>query len=237
MFSLYWEYYLMGIILIPGIILSIYAQTKVNSTFHKFSESYAECGKTAGEIARLFLDNAGLTNISVSRIKGSLTDNYNHRKKTVYLSDDVYDNTSVAAIGVACHEVGHALQYKTRYLPISLRNFMIPVFNFSNHFVFILLILGVIFYAIPFGVTMLWIGIGIFALSVIINLVTLPVEYNASNRALQLLEKSTILNQTEVNQAGQVLKAAALTYVAALVVSILNLLRIIFVLFRRVDKD
>ena len=237
MWSLYWEYYVMGIILLPGIILSIYAQSKVTSTFKRYSESFAECGKTAGEIARLFLDNAGLSHIKVKKIRGNLTDNYNHSQQTVSLSEDVYDSTSVSAIGVACHEVGHALQYKTKYLPISLRNFMIPVFNISNRFVMFLLILGIIFSSFPFGMTMIWIGIGIFALSILINVITLPVEYNASNRALKLLENSTILSQSEVKQASKVLSAAALTYVAALVVSILSLLRLIIVVFRRVDND
>jgi len=234
---LYWEYYLMGFIVIPGLILSIYAQAKVQSTFNKYSDSFAECGKTAGEIARMFLDYAGLSHIAVAQVRGHLSDHYNHSKQVVALSQSVYSSTSVSAIGVACHEVGHALQYKTNYLPIKLRNLIIPVCNFTNGFVFLLIILGSLFYYTQLGTTFLWIGVGIFALSVLLNLVTLPVEYNASNRALQLLEKSTVLNSTEVSQAREVLRSAALTYVAALVVSILNLLRLVFVLFGNRRRD
>lgn len=232
---MFFEYYIMGVILIPGIILSIYAQTKVYSTFAKYKTAFAECGKKASEIARIFLDHAGLKNIQIVRIRGELTDYYHHKKKIIALSDSVYDSDSVAAIGVACHEVGHALQYKAGYLPIKLRNLVIPICNFANSMLWILIFLGAIFFYTNLGNIFLWIGVGVFALAVLLNLITLPVEYNASNRALQILNDSTILQPDEVKAAKEVLYSAALTYVASLVVSILNLLRLLIVIGRRRD--
>lgn len=233
----YWHYYLMGFILIPGIILSLYAEIKVQTTYNKYSTTIAECGKTASEIAQMFLNYAGLSHIQVVMCRGHLSDHYNHAKKVVALSESVYNSTSVSAIGIACHEVGHALQYKSNYAPIKFRNFIIPICNASNTFLFILIFLGALFYYTTVGTTFLWIGVGIFGLSVLLNLITLPVEYNASKRAIQLVGKSTVLNEIETEQAKEVLKSAALTYVAALVVSILNLLRLLFLVLGRRRRD
>ena len=220
----YWEYYLMGIIVLPGILLALYAQTKVHSTFNKYQEVMAGCGKTASEVARFFLNAAGLEHISITRVRGELTDYYNHSKKVIALSDSVYDSYSLSAIGVACHEVGHAMQYKSNYVFIKLRNLVIPLCNFANNTLWILIIIGAIFFYTNIGPIFLWIGIGTFGLSVLLNLITLPVEYNASNRALALLEKSTILDSQETKCTKEVLYAAGLTYVASLVISILNLI-------------
>lgn len=225
----------MGIILIPGIIFSIYAEMKVKNTFDKYKESFAGCGLKACEIARKFLDYAGLKDIQIIRVNGELTDYYNHKKKVIALSQDVYDSTSISAIGVACHEVGHALQYKTHYAPIIFRNLIIPVCNFANRILWGLILIGAFFFYFSMSSTILWIGIIVFGLSVLLNLVTLPVEYNASNRALQILEDSTVLDRDEVLCAKKVLNAAALTYVAGLVVSILNLLRLLIIFRRRND--
>ena len=232
---MYWDYYVLGIILIPGIILGIYAQIKVTRSFNKYQTSLVECGKTASEIARMFLDFAGLKDVSIIKVNGELTDYYNNRKKVLALSESVYDNSSVSALGVACHEVGHALQYKSNYLPIKIRNFIIPICNFANTMLWVLVVLGAIFFYTNLGLIFWWIGVGVFGLSVLINLITLPVEYNASNRALKLLKDSEILNEEEVSQAKEVLYAAGLTYVASLVVSILNLLRLILVISKRKD--
>ena len=226
---------MMGIILLPGIILSIYAQAKVTSTFNKYNTVISECGKSASEIARLFLDFAGLKDIKIVRVRGHLTDYYNHRKKIIALSDSSYDSASISAIGVACHEVGHALQYKTNYLPIKIRNLFIPICNFANYMLWFWIILGAFFYYVPLGMTFIWIGIACFGVSVILNLITLPVEYNASKRAIQLVSKGGVLQPEETENAKKVLNAAALTYVAALVVSILNLLRLILAFGRRDD--
>ena len=232
---MYWDYYILGIILLPGIILSIYAECKVNSTFNKFHSTLANCGKTASEIARLYLDYAGLKDIQIIKVNGRLTDYYNHKKKIIALSSDVYDSSSLSAIGVACHEVGHALQYKSAYLPIKLRNLIIPLCNFSNGLLWPLVIIGAILYYTNLGQICILIGVGIFTLSVLLNLVTLPVEYNASKRACNLLLNSTLLDSEEVSCVKKVLGAAALTYVAGLVISILNLLRFILAFARRRD--
>lgn len=224
------DYIILGLILLFGIILGLYAQIKVHSTFNKYSEISSSSGKTASEIARMFLDYAGLKDINIIRVRGELTDYYNHRKKVLALSDSVYDSTSISALGVACHEVGHALQYKSGYIPIKIRNFFIPICNFVDRMLLIFVILGAIFIYSPFGIYFWYIGIGAFALAVLVNLITLPVEYNASNKALKLLEKSTILTSEETKCAKQVLYSAGLTYVASLVVSIADLLRLILVL-------
>lgn len=228
--SAYWSYYLMGIILVPGILLGIYAQSKVNSTFNKYANVMSNSGRSASEVAKIMLQTAGYNNISVVKINGHLTDNYNHKQKTVSLSNSVYDSTSVASIGIAAHEVGHVLQYKTNYLPIKLRTFAIVTSNISSTLLWPLVIMGLIFNFMltgPIGNIVIWAGIAVFGLSVVVNLVTLPVEYNASKRATTILSQSGLLTEEETHQAKKVLNAAALTYVAALVVSILNLLRFI----------
>ena len=234
-YSMYWEYYIMGIILVPGILFSIYAQIKVSSTVSAYSKVPASSGKTGAEVARMLLDLAGLQHIQIKRVAGNLTDYYDHKNKTLALSASVHDSTSVTALGVATHEVGHALQYKSGYAPIKLRNLAIPLANFASTLMWPLLIIGMIFnFAIAsngiFGDIMLWGGIAVFGLAVIVNLVTLPVEYNASNRALKILKQSNLLNGQENIYAKKVLNAAALTYVAALLVSILNLIRFLIVI-------
>ena len=232
---MYWDYYILGIILLPGLILSIYAEIKVKTTFDKYSKTLAECGKTASEIARMFLNYAGLQDIEIVRTKGFLTDYYNHNKKIIGLSSSVYDSSSLSAIGVACHEVGHALQYKSKYIPIKLRNVIIPVCNISNYLLWPLVVIGAVLYYTNLGQIFILIGVGIFALSVLLNLVTLPVEYNASKRACKILLNSTVLQEEEVNCVRSVLNSAALTYVAGLIISILNLLRFVLVFVRRRD--
>ena len=229
---MYLEYYILGIILLPGIILAIYAQSKVSYTFHKYSTCLSSCGKTASEVARMFLDFAGLKDIQIIKVKGELTDYYHHSKKILALSESVYDSSSISALGVACHEVGHALQYKSNYLPIKIRNFIIPICNIVNNMLWVFVILGAIFFYTNIGIWFWYVGVGAFALSVLVNLITLPVEYNASNRAIKLLKDSTILTEEETGYAKQVLRAAGLTYVAGLIVSILNLLRLVLVLSR-----
>ncbi len=231
---MYWEYYLMGIILVPGLLLSIYAQIKVNSAVSTYSKVTSSSGKTGAEVARLLLDSAGLTDIKIKRVSGNLTDYYDHKHKTLALSAGVHDSTSVAALGIATHEVGHALQYKAGYAPIKARNLAIPIANFASTLMWPLLIIGMIFnFGVAssgiFGSIMLWSGVAVFGMAVVVNLVTLPVEYNASRRATKILHDSSLLNEQETVYAKKVLNAAALTYVAALLVSILNLLRFLLV--------
>ena len=227
MYELYWEYYLMGIILLPAILLAIYAQSKVTSSYNKYSKIASAKGLTAFQMARLLLDCAELQNVEVVRVNGQLTDYYDPKKKIVALSASNYDSNSIAALGVAAHEVGHALQYKTNYLPIKLRSIIIPITNISSTLLWPLVMLGLIlnFAAIPgstIGNIFLWSGVIVFGLAALLDFITLPCEFNASKRALQLLEQTEILTPEETQGAKKVLSAAALTYVAALLNSILN---------------
>ncbi len=225
-----WEYYLMGIILLPGIIFAIVAQAKINSAYTTFSSIMNAKGYTGAEVARTILSAAQLSDIKVNRIGGHLTDHYNPKEKSISLSGAVHDGQSISAIGIAAHEVGHALQYKTNYWPMKMRTALVPVINFTSAFLWPLLILGLIFnfVAVPgslLGQIFIWGGIGFFGISVLFSLITLPVEYNASKRALSVLQQSGILTTTETAGAKKVLSAAALTYVASLLISILTLLR------------
>jgi Zn-dependent membrane protease YugP len=229
-----YDYYIYGIILLPGLLLSIYASIKVENTFRRYNEIKSENGLPTSEVIKNLLIQSGLTNILVTSVRGHLTDHYNHRKKTIALNSSVYNSSSVSALGVACHELGHALQYKDGYLPIKIRNLIIPICNFANSLLWVFIILGAILYYTNLGQTFILIGIIIFSISILLNLVTLPVEYNASKRALKLLKENSILNSNEIIGAKKVLDSAALTYVAGLVISILNLLRFILA-FRRRD--
>lgn len=233
---MYWDYYLMGIILIPGLIFAAIAQGKVNRAYSTYSKVLSKSGKTAAEVARLILDTAGCTNIAVVKISGHLSDHFDPKKKRIALSNSVHDSTSVAALGIAAHEVGHAIQNKQNYLPLKLRSLLIPITNLSSVLLWPLIIIGLVFNfaAMPgsiVGDVFLWIGVAFFGISVILNLITLPVEYNASRRAAKILSNSQILDEKETKGAKKVLKAAALTYVAALLVSVLNLLRFLISFF------
>ena len=233
---MYLDYYLLGIILLPGLILSIIAEVKVANSFRKYSIVAAQLGQTASQVARTFLDNAGLHDIQIVRVHGELSDHYNHRRRTLALSDAVYDSTSIAAIGVACHEVGHALQFKQNYLPVKIRNVLIPICNFGSRIIWILLFMGLAFFYVLNAPIYLYLGIAIFGIFVLMHLVTLPCEFNASKRATQMLEQSGYLTTDEIVGAKKVLSAAALTYVAALVVSILELLRLVLFVISKTRK-
>ena len=226
----------MGIILIPGILFALIAQAKVNSSYRKYSKIASERNMTGAQVARLILDSAGLSNVQIQKIDGELTDNYNPKTNVVSLSKDVHDSTSVAAIGIASHEVGHALQYGTNYAPIKVRMFLVGACNISNVILWPLVLIGLLLnigLESSFGYICMWAGIGFFGLSALFNFVTLPVEFNASNRAKAILSNSSILNPSEMEGVNAVLNSAALTYVAALVVSLLNLVRFILVFRRR----
>ncbi len=228
---MYFDYYLLGIVLLPGILIAIIAEAKVATSYAKFSKIASELGQTASQVARTFLDNAGLQDVQIVRVGGQLTDHYNPKTKTLALSEDVCDSTSIAALGIACHEVGHAIQFKQDYLPVKIRNILVPICNFGSNLMWVLLCMGFLFFYIFTTPIFLYIGIGVFALFVLLNLVTLPCEFNASKRALILLEDSGMLTSTELVGAKSVLNAAALTYVASLIISILNLLRLVLTLF------
>ena len=232
----YLIYYILGIVLIPGIILGIYAQFKVKRTYSNYSQIPSKSGWTAAQVARNILDNAGLTDIELRHINGSLTDHYHPKQRYIGLSSDIYDSNSVAALGIAMHEVGHALQDKEKYGFLKLRQFMVPVTNIASTLLWPLVIIGLL---LGFGSSTggmfadicIYAGVGFFGLSVLLNLITLPVEFDASRRALALLEQGNILDTEELAQTKKVLSAAALTYVAAFVVSILEFLRFLLLIF------
>lgn len=209
-------------LLIPAIIFALYAQLKVNTTFNKYLRVRSYSGYTGGQVARMILDRNGLTNIRLERISGQLTDHYDPRSNIIRLSDDVYYGTSIAALSVAAHEVGHAIQHSEGYFPLTLRNNIAPIASIASRFVWILILLG--FMISP---VLLETGIILYLVIVLFQVITLPVEFNASNRALYQLESNGIIMNNERKPAEQVLEAAALTYVAATLVAIGQLIRLI----------
>ncbi|MGE5454477.1 MAG: zinc metallopeptidase [Methylocystaceae bacterium] len=213
------------IILIPAIILSFYAQMKVSSTFKKYSQVASISGRNGSQLARMLLDRAGLSQVRVEHIAGQLSDHYDPRDQVLRLSDSVYGSNSVAALGVAAHEVGHAIQHGQSYAPLILRNSIVPVVNFASMASFPLLLIG-LFISRPLAI----LGVILFTAVVVFQLITLPVEFNASNRAVTLLSDGGYIYGDEISAVKKVLGAAALTYVAAALVSLLNLLRFLMIL-------
>lgn len=230
----------MGIILIPGLLLASIAQINVQTTFSTYNKLSSRSNITAAELISRLAMAAGL-NLQVVRCTGDLTDHYDPKKKLIALSDSTYNSTSVAALGVACHEFGHALQDKDDYVPMKVRQTIIPITNIASQLLMPLVTIGLIFsFATAgnslFGNIFLWAGIIVFGGAVLVNLMTIPVEFNASKRAMKLLAATDVLTEPELKGAKKVLNAAALTYLAALVVSILSLLRfLIIALARRRD--
>ena len=241
MWETYWLYYILGIVLLPGIILGAWAQCKVNFNYKKYSGVHSKKGMKGSEVARLILDSAGLYDYNVVMCKGTLTDNFNPITKTVSLSEDVYNSTSVASLGIASHEVGHALQYANNYAPMKVRSVAIKVSNFASSLLWPVIIMGLLFDFVIFtnsiiGDVFLICGVLFFGLAVIIDLITLPVEFNASDRAKKILATSGICDETEMVGVKKVLNSAALTYIASLLISILNLVRFLL-LFAMKNKD
>lgn len=227
----YYDYYYL-ILVVPALLISLWAQFKVSSTFNRYNNVFSRRGYTAAQIARTILDANGLQNVRIEHVTGKLTDHYDPRANVIRLSDSVYDSTSVAAIGVAAHESGHAVQYAVGYSPIKLRNAVIPLTNIGSTLSMPLLLLGLIFSFRPLVIG----GILLFSLVALFQLITLPVEFNASNRALQILQTGNYLSDEELVSARKTLSAAAMTYVAALLVSLMQLLRLILLYGRR-NKD
>lgn len=220
-----WTYF---IIVLPVFLLAMIASGNVQSTFKKYSKQHAASGLTGAEAAERVLRAHGVTNVRIERVSGKLTDNYDPRDNTIHLSDDVYSSTSTAAIGVAAHEAGHACQYAEGYGPIKLRMAIIPMTNIGSQLAVPLIIVGIIlsgmsniFYALAY------VGLFLFALCVFFQLVTLPVEFNASHRALESIGQGGMLTEDEFVGAKKVLHAAAMTYVAALAVAVAQLLRFV----------
>lgn len=211
------------IILLPAMLISAVAQWKVSSAFRQYSKIRSSRGYTGAQAAEAVLRAHGVNDVRIERVSGRLTDHFDPRSNTIRLSDSVYNANSVAAIGVAAHEAGHAVQYAMDYAPIKLRNAIIPVCNLGSQFSMIFIVLGLILYV----QALFAVGILLFSLAVVVQLVTLPVEFNASSRALQTLESSYLLDDDELKGARKVLSAAAMTYVAALLVSVAQLLRFV----------
>lgn len=208
-------------LVLPAVIFALWAQFNVKSTFSKYSRIASRSGMTGFDSARRILDANGLRDVRIAHVAGDLTDHYNPTDNTIYLSDSVYASNSAAAIGVAAHEAGHAVQHATGYTPIKIRSAIIPVTNIGSNLAMPLIILGIVL-SFP---TLAYIGVAAFGLSTLFQLVTLPVEFDASGRALKALEGT--LDGDDLSSARKVLRAAALTYVAALAVSLVNLLRLL----------
>jgi len=214
------------IYILPAIILSIIFQIKMKSTYAKYSKMASLRGYTGASMAALVLRNNGITDVRVEPIAGNLTDNFNPKEMVIRLSEGVYNSTSVAALGIACHEAGHAVQYHEKYAPIAIRNSILPVASIGSNISWWLIILGM-FITSDAGMLLIYAGIILFATVALFQLVTLPIEFNASKRAINILRDNNILEPHELDGTKKVLFAAAMTYVAALITSIANLLRII----------
>ena len=212
-------------------VLSLFAQQRVKSTFNKYSKVPTSTGMTGAQAAARILDRNGLTNVEVERVQGNLTDHYDPRSKTLRLSEGVYDSTSVAAVGIAAHEAGHALQDQSHYPALVLRSAMVPTVQFGSKLGPILFIIGILIGLTPLA----WLGVILFAAVAVFSLVTLPVEFNASARAKQLLVAEGILVPQEMGGVNKVLNAAAWTYVAAALSAIVWLLRYVSILSGRRD--
>lgn len=230
----FWDY--TYILVLIGAAICMIASANVKSTYNKYSSMRSMAGMTGAQTAERLLRSAGLNDVSVGHVSGELSDHYNPSTKVVNLSDSVYNSTSVAAIGVAAHECGHAIQHANGYVPLNLRSAFVPIANFGSKLAWPLILIGLFINS----ESSQWIingGIFLFSFAVIFQLITLPVEFNASSRALVLLEQQGILNQQELPYTKKVLGAAALTYVASAASSILQLLRIILLFGGRRRND
>ncbi len=239
-FSPEYRFYLVVVALfIPLTIAGVIAQIKVNSAFSKHNVP-ADCGLTAAEIARRILDRNGLYNVHIARVSGHLTDNFNPVTNTLSLSQSVYGSTSVSAIGVACHEAGHAIQHAQKYFFSSLRIKLVPVVNLANRALFPLLLIGMLLgFASPYtlvGRVFIWIGLVVFGLSMLFSLVTLPTEFDASRRAQKEL-KENFFSSEEAAMSRKVLTAAAMTYVVSFLMSLIQFLRFFALLLMARNRD
>ena len=216
------------VIVLPCILLSLWASNSVNSTFQKYAKVASSRHLTGAEAAQRVLSANGVRGVRIERISGNLTDHYDPKTNVIRLSDSVYGSTSVAAIGVAAHEAGHAVQYAQNYGPIKMRAAIIPITNIGSKLAMPLILAGVLLSFLGnFSYTLVYLGIAAFSLSLVFQLVTLPVEFNASRRALETIESSGLLTYEEQRGAKKTLKAAAMTYVAAAAASVLQLLRLV----------
>ena len=218
------------VLVLPCVILSLWASANVNSTFKHYSQQYSRRGLTGAQAAAQVLSANGVSGVRIERISGSLTDHFDPRTNVIRLSDDVYGSTSTAAIGVACHEAGHAVQYAQDYTPIRIRAAVIPATNLGSKLAMPLILIGLLISSFgDLSYALVYLGIACFGLSLVFQLVTLPVEFNASSRALKQMEALRIVDDAELPGAKKVLRAAAMTYVAALASSLASLLRLLLI--------
>ena len=226
------------VLVLPCVLLSLWASSNVSSTFKKYSKQYSSRRLTGAEAAQRVLMANGVRGVRIERVSGNLTDHYDPRTNVIRLSDSVYSDTSTAAIGVACHEAGHAVQYAENYAPIKVRAAIIPLTNFGSRIAMPLILAGILMTFLgSFSDTLVYLGIAAFGLSLVFQIVTLPVEFNASRRAMQAIESANILTEEEQQGARKTLKAAALTYVAATAVALAQLLRLMLLFGGRRRDD
>ena len=226
------------IIVMPFVLLSLWASSNVNSTFKKYASQYSMRRIRGAQAAQRVLSANGVSGVRIERVSGNLTDHFDPKTNVIRLSDSVYGSTSTAAIGVACHEAGHAVQYAMDYAPIKLRAAIIPLTNFGSRIAMPLILAGILFSTFGmFSDTLVYAGIACFGFSLIFQLVTLPVEFNASHRAMAAIETANLLTEEEQRGAKKTLKAAALTYVAATAVALAQLIRLIAIFGNRRRRD
>ncbi|MCI5873897.1 MAG: zinc metallopeptidase [Roseburia sp.] len=232
----YWGFDPTYLLVVIGAVICLIASARVNSTFNKYAQYRSMSGMTGAQAAERILHAAGIYDVSIQHVSGNLTDHYHPGKKTLNLSDAVYNSTSVAAIGVAAHECGHAIQHQQGYVPLSLRTAIVPVANIGSTLSWPLILIGLLF-SRNTGSFLINLGILCFSFAVLFQLVTLPVEFNASSRALALLGQQGILSESEMPYTRKVLKAAALTYVASAAAALLQLLRLLLLFGGRRRDD
>ena len=226
------------VLVLPCILLSLWASSNVNSTFKRYAKQFSSRRITGADAARRVLAANGVHGVRIDRVSGNLTDHFDPKTNVIRLSDSVYDSTSTAAIGVACHEAGHAVQYAESYAPIKLRAAIIPITNFGSKLAMPLILLGIVCTFLgEFSNMLVYAGIAAFGMSLVFQLVTLPVEFNASRRAMRAIEDANILTEEEQRGARKTLKAAAMTYVAATAVALAQLLRLIMLFGGRRRRD
>lgn len=226
----YFDYYYL-ILVVPALLLALWAQVQVKTTYRKYSRVPNSRGMTGAYAAQAVLNFYGITDVRIERVSGNLTDHYDPRSKVIRLSDGVYNSSTVAAIGIACHEAGHAAQHAENYAPIKIRNAIIPVCNIGSTIGIPLALIGWIF---SFSI-LIYVGLGLYAAVFIFQVATLPVEFNASRRAIKVIDETQLLRDDEIGGAKKVLAAAAMTYVASMIVSLANLLRLLLRFSNRRD--
>ena len=218
------------VLVLPCIILSLWASSNVNNTFNRYSKQFSIRRITGAQAAQRVLSANGVNGVRIERVSGNLTDHFDHKTNVIRLSDSVYDSTSTAAIGVACHEAGHAVQYAQNYAPIKLRAAVIPATNLGSKLAMPLILIGVLLSAsLEISYSLVYLGIACFGLSLVFQLITLPVEFNASRRAMRAIADVNMLTEEEQRGAKKTLTAAALTYVAATAVALSQLLRLLVI--------